>query len=193
MSLIDYNAIPGYAEAVKAEQANRDLAYLKDCPPICGVAVRHMNARHWILLAGCGNKFITGGRPAIEDVAMFLWFLSPAYSVTPEDRDVFVAAICHRLVLMEAVGPIREYLDRTFQDCAQGGAGDSKYYTAPIASTVDLLAREYGWTDEHILEMPLARLFQQLRRIEMRYDRKKPQFNRSDKLVSDWLARQGSN
>lgn len=193
MSLLDYNAIPGYAEAVKVEQANRDLAYLKDCPPICGIPVRHMNARHWILLAGCGNKFITGGRPLVEDVTGFFWFLSPKYSVNTSDRDIFIAALVHHIVLMDAPAAIYAYLDRTFQDCPQGAGEGGKYYTAPVASTVDLLAREYGWTDEHILEMPLARLFQQLRRIEMRYDRKKPQFNRSEKLVSEWLARQGSN
>jgi hypothetical protein len=54
---------------------------------------------------------------------------------------------------------------------------------------IDLLASEYGWQDEHILSLPLARLFQYLRRIEKRRDPKAMQFNRSERLISEWMQK----
>jgi len=87
------------------------------------------------------------------------------------------------------VREIFAYLARVFQDIpnSNGKGADSKSYTAPIASMIDLLAHEYGWTDETILRLPLARLFQYMRRIEKRNDPKAMQFNRSEQFVSRWL------
>lgn len=194
MSLLDYNQIPGYRAAVNEEQANRELAFLPEPLPISGVPVRHMNARHWIRLTGCGNYFMAGGRPRTEDVAMMLWFLSPAYSVVPGAREKFIKETVAKLPFLPTVREIYAMLERTFQDCPSGNnSGHAKQYTAPIASIVDLFASEYGWTDEHTLEMPLARMFQMMRRIEMRLNPKAPQFNRSERHVSAWLADQNEH
>jgi hypothetical protein len=190
MSLLDYTEIPGYTEAVNAEQSNRDVAFLATTPPICGVSIVHMSLRHWIQLIGCRNRFIRGERPEPGDVAMFLWFLSPSYSCDVTARARFVAEHVRPLDFMDVTREIYAYLNRVFQDIPHGdGAAQGKSYTAPVASMVDLLASEYGWTDDQILSLPLARLFQYLRRIEKRRDPKSIQFNRSERLISQWLAK----
>jgi hypothetical protein len=190
MSLLDYHSqVPGYAEAVNVEQANRDVAFLATTPPICGVPIVHLSLRHWVQLIGCRNRFIRGERPEPSDVAMFLWFLSPDYSTDAAARAKFVAERVRPLEFIDVTREIYVYLNRVFQDIPQGNGGsDGKSYTAPVASMVDLLAHEYGWDDERILSLPLARLFQYLRRIEKRNDPKALQFNRSERLISEWLA-----
>lgn len=192
MSLLDYSQIPGFAEAANTEQANRELAFLPMPPPISGVAVRHMNPRHHILLAGCGNRFICGGRPLSEDVAMFLWFLSPDYSTEPGRREVFIAEKVRQLDFTSVVIDIHVYLARVYQDWPQSNDAGRKEYTAPVAALVDWLASEYGWSDEAILEMPLARIFQYTRRIILRHNPRAVMFNASDRKVSEFLQKLNS-
>jgi hypothetical protein len=191
MSLLD---IPEYRAAVNAETVARELAFMPGPLPICGVPIRHMNARHHILLAWCGNAFVTGARPQSEDVAFFLWALSPDYTTEPGFREAFIAEKVRGLDFVQAVVAIYRYLDGVWLDWPAGDRGERKHYTAPVASLVDLLATEYGWRDEDILEMPLHRIFQYLRRIAQRRNPKTPQFNASDRVLSAHLmGRSGAN
>ena len=189
MSLLQFEEIPGYTEEVNKEQANRESAFLAVTPPICGLPIVHLSLRHWMQLIGCGNRFIRGERPEPQDVAMFLWFLSPDYSCDATARAKFIAERVRPLDFLTATREIYAYLRRVFQDIPHGDGTGGKSYTAAVASIVDLLASEYGWTDEHILTLPLARVFQYLRRIEKRLDPKAMQFNRSERLISEWLQR----
>lgn len=188
MSLLDYNTIPGYAAAANEEAVNRELAFLPVPVPICGIPIRHYNARHHMLLCGCGNRFVVGGKMRPEDVAMFLWFLSPEYSTDAKARAAFVKKRVNPLEYGEAVAAICRYVDSVFQDALSGTTGGGgKQFFASIAGIVDLLASEYGWADEAILEMPLARIFQYTRRITQRHNPKAMLFNRSERHVSEWL------
>lgn len=192
MSLLD--EIPGYAEAVNSEQVARELAFLPAPLPICGVPIRHMNARHFILLRGCRNRFLTGGRPQPGDLVGFLWFLSPEYRIEPGYREAFAVERVNMLNEMDLARAIYDYLRAVWQDAPAGGGETGKQYTAPVAWLVDVLAHEYGWAEEAVLEMPLSRAFQYLRVIEMRSNPRKPQFNASDRLVSEHLLKRcGSN
>lgn len=188
-SLINYSEIPGYLEAVNREQTVRELAFLPVPLPICGVPIRHMNMRHYMLLQGCGNRFVCGGRPGPADVLGFLWFLSPEYSTQAGAREKFAKdyAKAWRSRFSELCGGIVEYLDGVFQDSPASDGTKSKSFTAAAAGMVDTLASQYGWRDEDILEMPIARIFQYYKRIEARLNPKKPQFNRSDAVISKWL------
>lgn len=189
MSPLDFNQIPGYAAAVNSEQVNRDLAFLPECLPICGVPICHITARHFLLLAGCRNRFIAGGQLRAEDVAMFLWFMSPRYSTTPGEREAFVAEYVRPLDFVAACREIVAYLGRAFQD-SNPADGGGKEFTSPVAGIIDLLAAEYGWDDDAILDKPLARIFQYFRRIQMRKNPEAPMINRSEKYIGEWLAKQ---
>lgn len=188
-SLINYSEIPGYLEAVNREQTVRELAFLPVQLPICGVPIRHMNIRHYMLLQGCGNRFVCGGRPGPADVLGFLWFLSPEYSTADGAREAFAKkhANAWRKRAADLCAGIAEYAESVFQDSPASEGATGKSFTAAAAGMVDTLASQYGWRDEDILEMPLARIFQYYKRIEARLNPKKPQFNRSDSVISHWL------
>lgn len=187
MSFFDPNSVPGYAEAVEAERTNRDLAFIGLPVPLCGVVVRQLTLRHLLLLEHCGNAFICGGIPEPSDVALFLWFLSPDYCLDPKKRDEFVRGVA-RLKMVESVLAIRAFLDGAFMDAPQNLDGGKAYFST-AAGLVSMLAREFGWDDEAILEKPVARLFQYQKAILHRYRPDLPLFNPSDALISRWLAK----
>jgi hypothetical protein len=190
MSLLNYDSIPGYAEAINRETVNRELAFMARPLPICGIPIRHLSPRHHILLVGCENRFMIGGFVRREDVAMFLWFLSPEYQLDRAARDRWLKRTLRGLDYQRATDEIREYIEAVIQDWpASTGAGNGKSYMAPVATLVDILASQYGWPDEVILEMPLRRIFQYTRAIECRLNPKAILFNRSDRHVSEWLRR----
>lgn len=195
MSLLDYSEIPGYLEAVEKEQTGRDLAFLPFGVPLCGITVRQLTARHVILLRNCGNAFFCGRDPGPEDVAMFLWFVSEEYCLDRKKRNEFIAAHLRKLKFAAAVKAIADFIADSF-DSAPASAGSSqiKNYTSAVAVLIDVLAREYGWDDEAILEKPIARLHQYIRLILKRNNPGLALGNRSDNFISQWLVkRNGGN
>ena len=191
MSPTDLNAlppIPGYAEACRREQDNRNLAATLSTVPLCGLAAAQLTPKHLTLLALCGNSFVQGRVPQPEDVAMFLWFVSPEYCTDRRKRDKFIERGVARLKYRESVAEISEFLDRTFQDApATGGGEDRPQYIAPVVFLVDVFASQYGWAPETIMETPLAFLFQCLNAIKMRLNPRAIMFNPSDSIKSKHL------
>lgn len=190
MGLIDFDTIPGYAEACAEERAVRDLALLADPVPLCGVIVNQFTPRHSIRLGFCHNGFLVGGRDLTpEDVAMFLWFVAVDYSFEEAKRDAFVGRLAE-LKFIGAIESINGYLENAFMD-APGGGGGGKSYTAPAATLVDLMGHEYGWSMQTTLNTPWAVLFQLVKHIKRRSNPKALQFNpRSDGKLSEWLQAQ---
>ena len=188
MSLLDFNSIPGFREAVNEETQNRELAFFSSPLPVAGVSVRHYSARHHLLLIGCDNHFLTGGIIRSEDIAMFLWFVSPEYVAGNQKlRSRFIRRNVRGLPYAETKRAIETYL--SLQDWPASTPGGKKHrdHVASVAFIVDRLALEYGWSDEMILEMPLARVFQYLRIMTMRADPKALMFSPSDRLISKHL------
>lgn len=190
MSYIDPDTIPGYREAIAQERADRDLA-LMETIPICGLSCRQLSLRTCILLNECDNAFISGGRVATpEEVAVFLWFLSPDYCLDPKARERFVkkkvAPIFKAGKFLWCVMEINQHLRRAFRDSPGGGMRNKEYVNAG-AAVVDTLASEYGWSARDILEMPLASIFLFQRAARMRRNPKAPMFNESDQLLSKHL------
>ena len=191
MSFLDPRSIPGYREAVEMEEANRDLA-LFDTVPICGLSCKPMSVRSWVLLRQMGDRFVTGSSmPTPEDIAVFLWIHSPEYRLDEKFRIKWVKRHIRPLFKSHGVGwcidQINRHIERSFQD-SMGGGGGGKSYINSAAGVVDLIASQYGWTDQHILDMPLARIFLFQRAIIMRHNPKKPMSNGSDRVLSDYMV-----
>lgn len=190
MSLLKPEDIPGYADAVRNEARIRDIAFLAWPIPLCGVKVRQFTPRHLILLDHCQNAFVCGQQPALADILEFMWFVSVDYSLDHAERDRFLVSWQETASALKPIEEINEYLADAFHDAPmRQGGGMAKAYTAPMAAIVDILASSYGWDDDKILEMPIARVFQYLRRIQKRTNPNTILFNRSDKAISDWQAR----
>jgi len=192
MSLLNLAEIPGYADAVRSEREARDLAFCDWPVPLCGLNVHQFTLTHLLILGNCENAFVTGGKaPEVEDVAFFLWVVSPDY--VPNDnaaRNRFLRSIRRKVKFFAAVREIGEYVQAAFQDAPQGGAGETKSYTSFAATYCDLFASEYGWDDSQTMRKPIARLFQLYRRIQKRANPRAILFNQSDRVLSRHLASQ---
>jgi hypothetical protein len=183
---------PSYREAVDREQSERDLAFCGLPIPVCGIPCRLITPRIYSLLSNCECAFVSGARIRPEDVAMFLWFCSPHYSLDARERSLFVQHHVAKVNFEDGVRQILMFLEMNFADAPRGGGQNGKSYTSHIAAIVDLLAQEYGWRDDWILDMPLMRIYQYVRRIQMRNTPGAIMFNRSDKALSDEMARRNA-
>jgi len=193
MSLLNLAEIPGYAEAQKQEREARDLAFCDWPVPLCGLSVRQFTLTHLLLLGNCDNAFVSGGVPEAEDVAFFLWVVSPDY--VPNDvrtRNRFLKRVSRRVKFFAAIAEINDYLKAAFQDSPQGTGVQSKAYTSFAATYCDLFAHEYGWDDALTMRKPIARLFQLYRRIQKRTNPKAVLFNSSDAVIGKYLQAQGA-
>lgn len=189
MSLLNLADIPGYAEAQKKEQADRDLAFCDWLIPLCGFKVRQFNLLHLLVLGNCDNAFVAQKIPEPEDVGFFLWVVSPEYAPDKiKERNRFLKTAGNRVQYLAGAMEINEYLRSAFQDSPHASSPfGSKNYTSFCAVYCDLFAHEYGWDDSQTMSKPIARLFQLFRRIERRSNPKAMQFNPSDALIGAWL------
>ena len=190
MSFLDPNVLPGFREAVEKERALRDLS-LMDTVPICGLSCRQLSLRMWVLLRECGNALVLGGMPSPEEIAVFLWFLSPDYCLEEKKRQKFVrskvAPALKSLGLIGCIREIRAHMDHAFLDSPGGSGSERKEYVTPAVSIIDFLASEYGWTDSHIMDLPLERLFLYQRAAILRRNPKALLTNESDGIISRHL------
>lgn len=141
-------------------QRNRDLS-LMDTIPLCGMTCRPVSIRTFVLLKQCGSGFILGGTPTAAEVAIFLWFHSTGYCLDALARQRFLKSI--RWVMKPAgyqrcLVEIEQSLAMQFMDSPASGGGLIRH-AAAVMGIVDLIAREYGWPDSQILDMPIARAF----------------------------------
>jgi len=183
--------IPGYAEAVEREQSNRDASFVIDRDEIAGIEVVPMAARHFLILDGCGSPFLGGGLPTETDIGIFLWVMQPNFR--PGDivaRDAFAQTI-RTIDYATFVLAIREFIDDALADSpAADGGRCGRQVVSWVAHYVDLIAREYHWSEAEILSLPLKRLFQYVRKIQGRLDDKAIFINRSDEVRAAWLRAQ---
>lgn len=186
--------IPGFLEAVAAERFARDAAFLPVTETVAGQEVSPLTVRHVCILTAVGSPFICGGRlPTGADIAAFLWVVSPKYRPAAATRRRWFVRGLRRLPFVETAKAIQEYVARAFADLPPGDGKATVGFYSSTAAIVDLLASEYGWSEEAILALPLCRAIQYSRAIERRRclaaGVKPVQFNPSDKFKRDYLDR----
>lgn len=193
---MELDNIPGLKKSVARAQAReeelRDFAMAGVNVVLAGVHVRQMTLRHLLILLAAKNAFLCGGPVRVADVALFLWVLSPEFSIERKARVAFLERIVRRVRFEKAVRAIDKYVDEALIDRPTGA---SRNETAPMASFVATVIHEvassHGWGRDEILDSPIAELYQYLRLI-IRDDylakglRPPPVFNRlSDKVRKD--------
>lgn len=174
--------IPGYTRACqradRLEDYWRDFAFLgiDETLRFAGghsLDVKPLTLRIFIQLCAVRSPFLVGGRVRAEHIAQILWRISPAYDggKDPEVRKGFVAAIS-RLPFDSAIRTIDRFLDRQLRDRppvpvkTNGTRADTSY----AAMIIHCLASAYGWSGEEILDLPMPRIFQYLRKIHRSND-----------------------
>jgi hypothetical protein len=82
---MEFSAVPGYTRALqrgyRLEDSFREFSYLDAPEFICGVEVGPLTLQAYLQLCAARSPFLVGGRhPFIQDVAVFLFRLSPAFA-----------------------------------------------------------------------------------------------------------------
>lgn len=79
----------GFAEAVWQERLVRDVAFLQMTYDLAGYTVREMTLPDYLVLRMAGNAAVDRRTPSVEEMAAFLWLLSPGYSRSEKARRKF--------------------------------------------------------------------------------------------------------
>lgn len=208
-----------YLQAVERENLIRDSAAHNFTEKLAGFEVRQMTLSDFLALRLAGNPFLVGGKISSSDVFAFLWRLSPSYRsgnplarrwlkfqcrkfsipAMPRIKNVVSmpwwevraeAAIKH---LKAATAEISDFVNEALQDWPMsplGGGGDKRYYSNGV-SIIDMLAREYGWTEGYILSRSMKNLLQYMKAIKAFHSAqagKNPVLsNPSDGVINDWM------
>lgn len=162
-----------YQEAVKRDTDVRDAAFLELTTAICGVEIRQMTPRDFLIIDGIGSPFIYGLKDQADnqDVVAFLWLISPRF------RPGRLAAWrfgrrCRKINFGLAVKAIEQYVEDTFQDAPGGSPSNDTPFASCVAFWVHRLSSAYGWDWRDVIRTPLKVLFQQLKCIEAVSDSK---------------------
>lgn len=180
--------IPNHAEAVKRETDVRDAAFLEITTLICGVEIRQMEPRDFLILSGIDSPFLNGGMPVSADVVKFLWFLSPDYKHGDAEASKRFASAVRKQNGLELLRDIYRYISDTFQDAPGGKSDSGPNYAGWCAYLIDAIASEYGWPWQTIMRTPFKILYQQVKCIRRRRDPDAIMFNPSDRATGDRLA-----
>lgn len=158
-----------YFAALRLESEIREIAFLPVDLKLLDVPVKQLTPLHVSYLDWMENAYITKGKnPEIKDTLQFLWVVSTEFKLGDDEaRSKFYNS--HTNVNHEEMSnEIREYIGSSYLDdepiinrsaSTKKKSSDESYY-AWIASYVHLLATEYGWTDDYIMNLPIARILQ---------------------------------
>lgn len=192
------------SRAKEVDDSLRERAFIDVPEQINGVTVRQLTLRHLNILFKIQSPFIYGGVRKIEDIMLFLWIVSPHYSQErryvvlprrkllwrrlvawarrqefhiPTVRELFVAELVIHPRFEHFSRGIDRYIYRTFLDTPPSVKEAKAVSTAYAASVIHKLASSYGWEEQTILDMPLTRVFQYLKWIQVEDNPKTPQFD----------------
>lgn len=142
-------------------------------PDIVGmVAISPLTPKMFVDLEGAGNAFFAPkGTPVTAgDLAAFLWRCSPYYTFGKPDSVAtrrFFNGNLYVVPFHKACDDVNEYIIRSWAGMPiwrrSGKAGESLAQWP--ARLVHMFAKEYGWPEEYILNLPFRRLWQYANRI----------------------------
>jgi hypothetical protein len=140
----------------------------------------------------------TDGDLSLKHVELFLWVVSPGFSVDRTAARRFrrfrhsmrFLFRCRRSRQLEIANAVGEYIADAFADAPAGSGGALRVsYASWISRLVDLFGSEYGWSAAQVLALPVKVAFQQERQISLRYDGATILFNPSDAIRSEYLEK----
>ena len=198
--------LPRWAAQRAAEDQRRAEDFLNVTMPLACTRAVKMTGRHFLLLDGIESPFLLvnreTGAPVSElatadDLLNFLWIVS-ADNVDGTLgggwrhyllRGRVSALAQNPIKFSHALAEVEAYVTRTFADKpARGGEPGKPMGTHFLAPLVIGIACETGWTEDEILDKPLARLFQYLRVIDRRErGAKAKDYSQSDVITQNWI------
>ena len=213
MNSLSFNSIPGLNEAIdKAKELQfktREDSLLGLEQNLLGFRVRTMTILDYVLLDRHQSPFVNRIEPAMSDLALFLWVLSPAYSkwragigwrkLVPFLQPV-AAYLYSRKVgkafgknIPESSEPIVlkcfDYINKMFFDSPPGMAKGGESCLCYLTGWFDSMQSEYHCSDEKVWSMGLPELFQRLTAIRRRNNPSVPTFNKGEDSIKLFVLR----
>lgn len=187
-----YDLIPGLKEVEDAYRADGYEAFAGVEAPIAGtVEILPFTPQMFLELDGADNGCVVAKGKAImpADVLIFLWRTSPKYCRDPEKRRLYFLSVTD-VVYDAAVSDIQKYIIRAWQGMPlwiTNGKASPSVAQWP-SRLVHMFAKNYGWSEEYILNLPFRRLWQYANRICESADPKfKEICGAGQKVRSEWL------
>lgn len=177
---------PGYVDAVRRENEVRDGAFLDVPRFICGICVKPMTLRHWLVLDAIDSPFLGDSKrlPSNTDISRFLWVLSPLFgpvknwnffrripflrsierwlwaNLTVKGR--FISRV-GKIPYADSVAEIRKFVEETFQDSPPSSGDNNIPDYSHAASVVFSLCKTCNLTRNDALLISLPEVFQYLK------------------------------
>ena len=191
--------IPGWLDAVIRERDEMDMAYAAPHDEVCGIPVRHVTLLDICRYQQMAIRVFPTLLPVDEFILNRDYRYEAALMIAYQHRDFSPSRRRNRRIIKQ-VGkllPSRlhrglcEFNERTFGEVAGGSKPDGRtfpvYHWSALTDYVHLLGKEYGWTDEHILNMPYRRIMQLAKRIRKANDKRAIIPSRADAIVANYL------
>lgn len=162
-----------WCEAGYKESVIREFAFLGITHEICGIEINAFTPYYFMLLDFLNSPFINPRKDFTDgDVFQFLYVVSTVYKKSDKANYELFVSNNAGIDVNKAITEICEYISDSFLDAPPEVVGSSKSnkrpYTAWITPYIDILATEYGWTDEYIIRLPFNRFFQYIKTIDAR-------------------------
>ena len=209
MKSLALREIPGLAEALASAKSNqlvtRENSLLNLSYDLCGLKARTMTIRDYVLLQRIGSPFIRRVEPTMDDLAIFLWVLSPQFNKWL-GRKWFaflqpVAAFFHGRKVRRVFGKnipetseavvvkCFEYIDKMFYDSPPALANGQESCLCYLTGWFDAIQSEYQFPSEQVWNMGLPELFQRLNAIRQRNNPSVPSFNKGTDSIKLFVLR----
>lgn len=202
MKSFSFSEIPGFARAIADARDRqtklREDAWFRTKFDACGFTLRLMNLQEYAVLERTGCPFLRRLEPTSEELAQFLWFLSPEFESWCRGFRLYLPDALRRLAAYRHGRRVRlafcsdmpatseavvkrcfEYVELLFDDAPPIISKGRESGLCYLAAWFDELASEHHLTDERIWQMPLPELFQRLKAIAGRKNPERPAFNRA--------------
>ena len=179
--------------AYAREREVRDYAMLGLPHEVCGIQIRPLTLRSYMLLSFVRNPFIVGGEMNLEDAAQFLWLLSvnylpPSGGFVQRFKSFFRRKRLMRKIAVipdgELLDGIEEFIEEMFMDCPGGKKNGAPRSISLAAELVNIFRGSFNRAE--LMETALPEIWQHLRYCS---DSTAPKFNKfSDRVKARFLA-----
>ena len=175
-------------EAVRVQTRNRLRSFVGLPDTILGRDIGHLTLRGLTYLELAGNIFICGSNTASSNAELhahaikLFWVCAPGYAPlsargAPRAMRKFEKHFL-RFNAATVIGAAQDFIEQTFMEngiFAQKNGGGKKHgkevpQFCNAAFYIALLAKEFGWDEEKIWDLPMRRILQYANQIRMRYD-----------------------
>lgn len=157
--------IPGFREAVKAENDARDAAFLNLNSTICGVELRQITPRDFLILDHLGILFALKQRPDRIGLVKLVWMMKARWMLR-----IYCVWKVWRTPTSKALAQLEEYLEATFQDTPGGHVTPQIPSVSWAAYICQEMYKAREWEDERTMRTPLRVINQIINLVRMEKD-----------------------